>query len=316
MASRAAKKACASRFGEISMPVRSQPFRQLHLDFHTSQHIPDLAARFDAAEFAATLQRARVQSVQLFARCWHGWMYFPSQKFPDRVHPHLDGRDLLAEQIAACHDAGIHAPIYVAAEIDWHSAQQHPEWVRLSPDGRLGKGGVFEPKLGPPLCLHGPFRGFLFAHVDEILARTCADGFWFDGVTPQDCCCRFCRETMISRGLDPQNQAHRQSFGTQVAGDFCREMSARVREKSPDATLFYNAGHIGPRHRLWRDSHTHFEIESLPGGGWGYLHFPVAARLARTFGREIVGMTGKFHTSWGDFHEKRSGCPAACGGEE
>jgi len=43
-------------------------------------------------------------------------------------------------------------------------------------------------------------------------------------------------------------------------------------------------------------------LESLPSGGWGYLHFPLAMRYARNLGIDCLGMTGKFHTSWGDFH--------------
>ena len=50
------------------------------------------------------------------------------------------------------------------------------------------------------------------------------------------------------------------------------------------------------------DAYTHFELESLPSGGWGYLHFPLTMRYARTLGLDCLGKTGKFHTSWGDFH--------------
>ena len=48
---------------------------------------------------------------------------------------------------------------------------------------------------------------------------------------------------------------------------------------------------------------THFEVESLPtsGDAWGYLHYPIMARQARTYGKEIIGMTGRFHRSWADF---------------
>lgn len=40
---------------------------------------------------------------------------------------------------------------------------------------------------------------------------------------------------------------------------------------------------------------------SLPTGGWGYDHFPVSAGYARSLGMDFLGMTGKFHTSWGEF---------------
>jgi len=48
---------------------------------------------------------------------------------------------------------------------------------------------------------------------------------------------------------------------------------------------------------------THYEIESLPTSGdvWGYLHYPIMARMARSYGKEIIGMTGRFHRSWADF---------------
>ena len=46
----------------------------------------------------------------------------------------------------------------------------------------------------------------------------------------------------------------------------------------------------------------HLEIESLPTGGWGYDHMPLSAKYAATQkGVEYLGMTGKFHTSWGEF---------------
>jgi hypothetical protein len=35
------------------------PLRQVHLDFHTSPHIPDVGREFDAARFAATYWRTR-----------------------------------------------------------------------------------------------------------------------------------------------------------------------------------------------------------------------------------------------------------------
>ncbi|MCS6949374.1 MAG: beta-galactosidase trimerization domain-containing protein, partial [bacterium] len=44
------------------------------------------------------------------------------------------------------------------------------------------------------------------------------------------------------------------------------------------------------------------ELESLPSGGWGYAHFPITVRYARTLGLDCLGMTGKFAVSWGHFH--------------
>ena len=61
-------------------------FRQIHLDFHTGEHIPNIGSEFDPEEFAATLERARVDSITCFARCHHGWIYFDTTAFPERRH--------------------------------------------------------------------------------------------------------------------------------------------------------------------------------------------------------------------------------------
>ena len=65
---------------EINMKKLSP--RQIHLDFHTSEKIPDVAQNFSAEEFARQMKEAHVSSVTVFARCHHGWLYYPSKKFP------------------------------------------------------------------------------------------------------------------------------------------------------------------------------------------------------------------------------------------
>ena len=85
-------------------------FRQIHLDFHTSEEIAGIGAEFDPDEFASTLEKARVNSITCFARGHHGWIYFDSVKFPERKHPYLT-RNLLKEQIEACHARDIRVPI-------------------------------------------------------------------------------------------------------------------------------------------------------------------------------------------------------------
>ena len=39
----------------------------------------------------------------------------------------------------------------------------------------------------------------------------------------------------------------------------------------------------------------------IPTGGWGYDHFPMSASYVRNLGKDYLGMTGKFHASWGEF---------------
>ena len=114
---------------------------------------------------------------------------------------------------------------------------------------------------------------------------------------------------MLKRKLDPAKLADRQSFARETMVQWQAEVSALVRRYHRTATIFYNAGHIGPQHRIMAEAFTHWELEPLPSGGWGYLDFPLKSRYTRTLGMDSLGMTGKFHTSWGDFHSLKN--PAA-----
>ncbi|MBP8128103.1 MAG: beta-galactosidase trimerization domain-containing protein [Candidatus Hydrogenedentes bacterium] len=276
-------------------------FRQIHLDFHTSEHILGIGSAFDPVEFADTLSRAHVNSVTCFARCHHGYLYYNTQRFPERRHPHLT-RNLLHEQIEACHRRGIRVPIYITVQWDRFTAEAHADWLIQSADGRIAGTPPYEPGFYRRLCLNSPYVDFLKAVTREVLETFPADGLFFDIVDAQDCSCTHCWRAMAGAHLNPDCEDERKAFGRGVLHRFQRDMTAFVRRFNNDCAIFYNAGHIGPRHRPIADTYTHFEIESLPSGGWGYMHFPLAARYARTLGLDCLGMTGKFHTSWGDFH--------------
>ena len=276
-------------------------FRQIHLDFHTSEHIEGIGADFDPEEFAAVLKAAHVDSITCFARCHHGWIYYDTRLNPERRHPHLV-RNLLAEQIEACHAHGIRVPVYTTVQWDHYTANEHPEWLVLDERGAPRGTPLYEPGFYRPLCVNSPYREFLKAHLREIIEMLPIDGLFLDIVQPQDCSCRYCRRLMEEAGLDPASEADRRRFGLLTINEFKREISRFIHDLNPALSIFFNAGHIGPRHRPVKEAYTHFEIESLPSGGWGYAHFPVSARYARTLGLDFLGHTGKFHTSWGDFH--------------
>jgi hypothetical protein len=279
--------------------------RQIHMDFHTSEAIAGVGADFDPDAFADTLARAHVNSVTCFARCHHGWIYYDTAADPDRRHPQLE-RDLLREQIAACHARDIRVPIYTTVQWDHHTVALHPEWRVLEPDGRLQGSPPFEAGFYRKLCLNSPYVEWLRAHTRDIQASVPVDGFFFDIVQATPCVCRWCRAGMDAQGLDPSDPAAREAFAVATLERFRTRMSAFVREVTPDAAIFYNAGHIGPAVRPVLDAYTHLELESLPSGPWGYLHFPVTQRYVRTLGHETVGQTGKFHTAWGDFHSYKN----------
>ena len=111
-------------------------FRQIHLDFHTSEFIDGVGSQFDPEEFAATLEKARVNSITCFARCHHGWIYYDTQLNPEQRHPHL-ALNLLQAQIEACHARDIRVPIYTSVQWDHYTANRHPEWLALDETGRI-----------------------------------------------------------------------------------------------------------------------------------------------------------------------------------
>jgi hypothetical protein len=277
------------------------PWRQIHLDFHTSEAIPDIGADFDPDEFADTLVKAHVNSITCFARCHHGWIYYDTQVNPERRHPHLT-RNLLVEQVEACHRRGIRAPIYTTIQWDHYTARAHPEWLITDADGRITGTPPFEAGFYRWMNVNSPYVDFIKAHVREIMTTVPTDGFFFDIVQPIPSADPYTQDKMRAAGLDPANADQRAQFALDSLNDFKRDLSAFVWEINPEASVFFNAGHVGTRHRAVQGAYSHWELETLPSGGWGYLHFPVSMRYARNLGNDVLAQTGKFHTSWGDFH--------------
>ena len=76
-----------------------------------------------------------------------------------------------------------------------------------------------------------------------------------------------------------------------------RRIADAARAANPDLLLYFN----GVSFESQQNIGNYLEIECLPTGGWGYEYLPVAVRYARTLGKPVVNMTGRFHRSWGDF---------------
>jgi hypothetical protein len=283
-------------------------FRQVHLDFHTSERIPGIGSEFDADEFADTLKAAHVNSVTSFSRCHHGMLYHDTALFPERRHPGLTC-NLLPLQIEACHRRDIRVPIYITVRWDYLTAQQHPEWLCQDENGRITGTPPYEAGFYRNLCINSPFVGFLEAQTAEVCETMPVDGVFFDICFPVECSCQNCLTGMIADGLNPSLHGDRMAYAIKVLVQFEARLYDCVHSRQPEATVFFNSGHVGPHHRERVANYTHLELESLPSGGWGYMHFPVTQRFARGMGLPTMGMTGRFHTSWGDFQSFKN--PAA-----
>ncbi|MEM7807559.1 MAG: alpha-amylase family protein, partial [Planctomycetota bacterium] len=242
-----------------------------------------------------------------FARCHHGHVYYPTERFADLVHPHLQRPNLLGEQIEACHARGIRVPIYITVQWDHLQSRRHRDWIMVDENGADVGGKPLTPGFYHFLDVSHPgYRRFLFDMVVDLVANVPAvDGFFFDITQSRFSYATHWLDGLRERGLDVHSEHDRDQFARDVMDTWKREMTAFIRGlpgcQSEETTIFYNAGHVGPKDRVAAEAFTHFELESLPSGGWGYMHFPTATRYARTLGKPILGMTGKFHTTWGDF---------------
>lgn len=272
------------------------PFRQVHLDFHTSELIPDVAADFDAVQFARTLKEARVNSINVFAKCHHGYAYYDT-RIATR-HPSLKV-DLLGDMIWACRREGIHVLYYYSLVWDVLVARKHPEWRMLTRDGRVIGGQPGD--AWPWLCMNTPYLDQVLRENEEILDKYPVAGSWYDILKqpPEGCFCKWCVAERARLGLKDTPDGIAQ-HNKMVALRVEQKLNSILHKRFPEGLSFFNSRLVvGVRDEL--DYYSHIEIESLPTGGWGYTHFQQRVRYMRTLDKEMVGMTGRFHKSWGDF---------------
>lgn len=282
-------------------------YRQIHLDFHTSEHIKNVGAAFDPEEFTNTLLTGNVDSATLFARCHHGWCYYPTKL--GKAHPHLARPDLLGEMISACREKDIATPLYLTVQWDERMAREHPEWRVMSAYNSCPHWPGMEPSAmnqlthgWHTLCLnHREYVDYLTALALELIELYDAEGFFMDILGSHECVCPACLERMQRGGLDPEKSEDRKRNDRNVNLEFFRTFSEAIYAKKADCRIFFNSGHIYKGERDRYEHYSHLELESLPTGGWGYDHFPLSARYADTLGMELLGMTGKFHSHWGEF---------------
>lgn len=284
------------------MPALKLRSRQIHLDFHTSKHIPGIGSQFDAEQFAATVERANADSVTVFAKCHHGLLYYNTDH-PAR-HPGLKKNfDLLRRQVDALHKRNIRAPIYISVQCDEYAADAHPEWIALTPEGkRVGRepfsGSNFSWQI---LDMSSPYQDYLYAQTEEVLkAFHPVDGMFFDMCWDQPSASNWAKAGMLKRGLDPMLDADRNRYAHDVSIAYMKRFYKLVKSHAPEATVYFNS------RPLWNMAEeapmlSQIEIEALPTGGWGYMYFPTNVRFARNFNRPYLGMTARFHKSWADF---------------
>ncbi|MDD3154475.1 MAG: beta-galactosidase trimerization domain-containing protein [Victivallaceae bacterium] len=271
-------------------------FRQVHLDFHTSPAIPGIGEKFDKHQWQDTLQSAAVDSITLFALCHHGYSYYDT-KVGFR-HPGLSF-DLLRAQVEACAEINVATPIYLSAGLHYHYSQLHPQWCEMNSEGKLLN--PFQPGFRK-MCFNTPYLDKLCEQIGEVIDLFPeTNGIFLDIIYQGECCCENCRTQMLRMGMNPMLSEDRKKHAQIVLEQYYKKTTSAVRDKNPKLNIFHNSGHVSVGSERILPYFSHLELESLPTGGWGYDHYPMSAAYVRNFGMEFLGMTGKFHTTWGEF---------------
>jgi len=284
----------------------------VHLDFHTSPYIENIGADFNKAEFTKTLKDAKVDLITVFAKCHHGYCYYPTKV--GKMHPHLKF-NLLKEQIEAVHDAGAIAPIYITMGWSEKDANEHPEWhhVDFWTKKKLAwrfNGGKFDEPADTPLsdcswitlCPVGGYKKYL----EDITREVCeqfdiSDGIFYDICFMKDACvCDSCVAGMKEKGLNPENYEDARKYYREKRIELMKDLTGIVHEYAPNATVFYNGGADMNRPE-YAPYQTHYELEDLPTAWGGYDLMPLRAKFFEKYGKIFWGMTGKFHHAWGEF---------------
>ncbi|MCR5357042.1 MAG: beta-galactosidase trimerization domain-containing protein [Lachnospiraceae bacterium] len=289
------------------------PYRQIHLDFHTSPYIDGIGEKFDSREFTETLKKAHVNSINLFAKCHHGMYYYPTKI--GTMHPNLKF-DLFGEQIKACKENNIRALAYTCVSWNEDWADRHPEWLTVDADGVVGVKKPFDSSFYSwrHICHNNrDYQDILKQEFKEIYELYHPDGFWIDIIQGKKCICGTCSADMKELGLDPRCSDDVNRFDRISEMRFCRTMYLYIKSLDENLEIYFNSlpyrlddGEDKEASSVEKRKYFDFiDIESLPSEQWGYTHFPVAVNYLNKYDKDLCMMNGKFHTAWGDFGSLR-----------
>ena len=275
-------------------------FRQVHLDFHTSPDIPEIGVKFDKKQWQDRLKKAHVNSITCFSSCHHGMSYHPTKV--GMMHPNLKF-NLLRAQMDASKEINVNVPVYMTAGVNNYAAAIHPEWREINSDGTYA--GWVKSPLKPgfmKMCFNTPYLDYLCDMIRETVSMFPeANGIFLDIISQGPCCCPWCLKSMYREGFDPQLEADRIAHARKVLLNYYKRTFEAVRSVDPKMPIFHNSGDIRIGDHEILPYFSHLELESLPTGGWGYDHYPMSAAYSRNLGLDFLGMTGKFHKTWGEF---------------
>ena len=317
---------------------RPGPWRKVHIEYHTSRHMPRLAERFDADEFGDRLLAAHVNGATVFAKDMYGYSYFTNKHV--RMHPNLSF-DLLGAQVEALRKRRISVLAYYMLTWNPELADRHPEWLvvhkpgdksrprleeitdeqkafanTLKPAAPLTKAGPRPGPAGPPaedkgyrpylwqfcICQEGFLKGELDL-IQELVSRYELDGVWLDGGGSPACYCDECRRQMRKKGLDPLDAGAQYAHKEELRQSFLERIHQVIKKTRPGCLVCpQNQGtYYGLARRVPLVDYSSQEALFTDAAHYGYHYFPTVIRYARGFGIPFHGCTVCFKDFWADF---------------
>ena len=287
--------------------------RQVHLDFHTSEHLENIACAFSKEDFQAALKIGQIDSINLFAKCHHSWSYYPTKI--GRMHPNLSF-DLLGAQLEACAEIGVKTQIYYTFGWSANDAQEQPEWCVRDRDGNFVTSGSLPEDIAPSdplpdfhwkfLCPNTGYHDHILAQIAELCERYESDGFWFDIYQAhRHCFCEACSNDMKEAGTDLNDATAVEKFNADKMKAHCSALRELITSYHPNACIFFNGttaieGDTNFRQKMYKYN-TVQDLEDLPTVWGGYDKLPLQSKYFLRAGYSIAAMSGKFHTAWGEF---------------
>lgn len=285
--------------------------RQIHLDFHTSGAIENIGTEFSKEQFTEALRVGNVNSINIFAKGHHGYSYYNTEL--GTRHPHLDF-DLFKEQLDACHEIGVRAQAYFTVGWSVKDAEDHPEWVLKDKNGTTAKLDLInslEPDDPLPnftwklLAPSNGYDDFILLQVEEICKNYDVDGFWFDIFQAFPNYSESNKKLMKADGVDISNDKEVLDYSMNQMMSFMERCNKLIKSYMPHVSIYYNGitsikRENNIKYKLY-EYNTKHDLEDLPTTWDGYDIFPYRSKFFAAGGKDIVAMSGKFHSAWGEF---------------
>jgi len=217
------------------------------MDCHCPEWDPRIMRRVNPKNAIATLERAKVNTYYVFAKCHHGNSYYDTKV--GHKHVGLGDRDMLGEFVKECRKAGIAVVAYYSVGWDARAARSNPDWCMRDSEGEKMYAGNWDA-----VCVNSPYRDYVYRQLKEVVSNYDIDGILLDivGFHVDDkvaCYCDYCKRLFKAKfGRDIPVEPNWKSplwvkfvlWRYDVMTSFLKEVSALIRDIKTNLPFTHN----------------------------------------------------------------------------